>query len=354
MDGGRRRRSSGALVLDPAGFWREMPVDPSTAEGARNAVRTCLGVQPGELIVLVVETGWDALGAAFLRAADEAGAKAEVHVVDARRASHEPFVRTLGEQLARADASMFVGGMDGVPPSFRRQLIDAGGARRRHGHMPGLTLAMMQQSMRTDYGEVRALSARLAERLAGDVTFSVRTPRGTELVVRCSGALRWHAETGILRESGWTNLPAGELLTSPASVDGVIVPDGGVWDADGVPVKNADRLRVVIEGGRVSAIEGGPGTEPGALLASLDAHENGRRVGQVALGTNIGVVAAVGNLLQDLKMPGFHVMLGHTSPELTGAGWSSEIEIPLLVRRPDVDVEGTPILRNGRYVAPFV
>src|SRR5690606_9040148 len=100
--------------------------------------------------------------------------------------------------------------------------------------------------------------------------------------------------------------------------------------------------------------EGGPGTEPEAFLAQLDAHAEGRRVGQVALGTNIGVVASVGNLLQDLKMPGYHLALGHTCPEHTGASWTSDVEVPLLVRRADVDVEGAPILRNGRYVAPWV
>jgi leucyl aminopeptidase (aminopeptidase T) len=350
----RPRRSSSALTLDPGAILREMPVDPSTVEGAQNAVRACLGVEAGQHVVLIVESDCDALGAAFLRAADELGAAVDVHVVDERKATRESFVRTLGEQLAHADASLFVGSIDGIPSSFRRFVISAGGSKRRHGHMPGLTVAMMQQSMRTDYEEVSAITTRLAERLAGDVTITVRAPRGTELVVRCSHALEWHAETGVLREPGWTNLPAGELLTCPSSVDGVLVPDGGMWSTSAQPVKNADRLRVVLEQGRVEAIEGGPGTEPEAILAELDAHENGRRVGQIALGTNVGVVAATGNLLQDLKMPGFHLMLGHTSPEHTGAQWNSPIELPLLVRRADVDVEGTPILRNGRFVAPWV
>lgn len=350
----RKRRSSGALSLDPASILRAFPPDPSLTEGSRNAIGTCLGVEAGQRVVLVVETEYDALAAGLLAAADEIGARTIVHVVDARKVSSEPFLALLADQLRDADASLFVGSIDGLPASFRHHIIDAGGARRRHGHMPGVTLAMMQQSMRTDYEEVRAFSSRLCERLAGEVTITVRTPRGTDLVIACTGKHHWHAEHGVLRAPGWTNLPGGEVLSCPASVDGVLVPDGGAWDATGRVVKNADRLRVLFRGGSVSTIEGGAGTEPEALLAQLDAAANARRVGQVGLGTNLGVVAAVGNLLQDLKMPGFHLALGHTSPEHTGASWTSAVEVPLLARRADVDIDGEPLLRNGRYVAPWV
>lgn len=350
----RRRHSSGVASLDPAAFLREHAVDPSLSEGARNAVVTCLGVEPGQRVVLIVEVEYEALAASLLRAAEDLGATVDVHLVDARRAAHEPFVRMLGSELRAADASLYVGGLDRLPASFRHQLIDAGGPRRRHGHMPGVTVAMMQQSMRTDYLEVRALSERLLEKLARDPVIAVRSPRGTELSIRCSPRLRWHAEDGVMRHAGWANLPAGELVTTPIHVEGVLVPDGGAWDATGAPVKHADRLRVLIDAGSVVAIEGGAGTDPQGLEAQLDAHEHGRRVGQIGLGTNVGVIAAVGNLLQDLKMPGFHLTLGHTSPERTGADWNSDVEIPLLVRRADVDVGGTPVLRGGRYVAPWL
>ncbi len=349
----RKRRSSGALSIDPASILRAYPPDASLAEGSRNAIATCLGVERGQRHVLVVETEYDAIAAALLGAADELGALTDVHVVDARKAASEPFVATLEARLRDADASLFVGSIDGLPTAFRHRVIDAGGARRRHGHMPGVTVAMMQQSMRTDYEEVRAISTRLCERLSGDVTLTVRAPRGTDLVVRCTTSHRWHAEDGVLRDPGWTNLPGGEVLSSPASVDGVLVPDAGAWDARCHPVENADRLRIHFDRGSVASIEGGPGTEPQALLEQLDAHQ-ARRAGQVALGTNLGVIAAIGNLLQDVKMPGFHLTLGHTRPEHTLAPPGSDVEVPLLVRRADVDVDGTPILRNGRYVAPWV
>lgn len=342
------------MTLDPAGILREHTIEPAVSEGAANALDVCLGLEKGQALVIVFEPDAGELAAAFLQKGEEMGARVSVVVADPRKASHEPFVKSVVDQLAKCDVSLFVGSLDGLPASFRHAVIAAGGARRRHGHMPGLTTKMMQQAMRTDYLEVKALSARLYAKLQGGATITVRTPRGTNLAIHCGVKLRWHDEHGVMRGAGWTNLPAGELLTCPETAEGILVPDGGAWDTSGQPVKNADRLRMTFEDGRVADIDGGAGSEPEALLDQLDAHEHGRRIGQIGFGTNIGVVAATGNLLQDLKMPGFHLSLGHTAPEHTGAEHDSPVEVPLLIRRPDVDVDGTPVLRAGRYVAPFM
>jgi leucyl aminopeptidase (aminopeptidase T) len=350
----RQRRSSGALSIDPASILREFPIEPAVSEGAQNALDVCLALEKGQALAIVFEPESSELAAAFLQKGEAMGARTTVLLADPRKATLESFARSITDQIVHADVSLFVGTLDTLPASFRHALITAGGARRRHGHMPGLTAKMMQQAMRTDYLEVKALSARLYTKLQGGATITVRTPRGTNLAIRCGVKLRWHDENGVLRGAGWTNLPAGELLTSPETAEGVLVPDGGAWDTNGQPVKNADRLKLTFEDGAVADIEGGAGSEPEALLDQLAAHEHGKRIGQIGFGTNIGVVAATGNLLQDLKMPGFHVTLGHTAPELTHAERDSKVEVPLLVRRPDVDVDGTPVLRAGRYVAPFM
>jgi hypothetical protein len=67
------------------------------------------------------------------------------------------------------------------------------------------------------------------------------------------------------------------------------------------------------------------------------------------MGTNTSILTAVGALLQDLKMPGFHLTLGHSASAETGADWDTMIEVPALVRRPDVHVDGEPVMVRGRY-----
>ena len=114
------------MAIDPVALLREHPVDPSIVEGARNAIRTCLGVEPGQRFVLIVESGHEDLAAGFLAAADDVGARSEVIVVDARRAASPIFLESTTALLTAADASLFVGSIDGIPASFRHHVIDAG------------------------------------------------------------------------------------------------------------------------------------------------------------------------------------------------------------------------------------
>lgn len=326
------------------------PIDPRLAEGAQNAVVTCLGVQPGERCTLIAEKGLDALAGAF-RAALEQAAGQSVHtfLVDGASCEDPARVSEIEARLRDSDVSLLVCSVNGVPTEFRRMVINTPGPRR-HAHLPGVTEAMMGQSMRADYEEVAGLGSKLLAELEGGGALRVTTPAGTDLEVQLGTRHRWHNETGLLREPGWMNLPAGELLTTPESVDGLVVPDGGAWDVDGQMLPGSVRMKITIEGGRVTSVDG-PAGDVESLLATLDGHENGRRVGQCAFGTNVGVLTPVGSLLQDLKLPGFHLTLGHTAPELTGADWGSPIECPLLLRRADVTLDGKALLQGGRYVA---
>ncbi len=345
----RRRRESITISYEARELLAAHEVDPSFELGARNAVETCLGLEPGQKLILVCEPGLEEIGAALLRAAEQIDAQVTVFLVDRERVKSDAFVTRLSTRLAEAQASVLVASVGGLPPSFRRRVIGAGGAERRHGHMVGITGAMMQQAMRADYEEVDALGRRLVGRMKTRSVIRLETTSGTALTIRLDPEHRWHNASGLLREPGWTNLPGGEVFTTPASVDGVLVPDGGAWLPDGHEIARAGRLRLRFEGGELTAIEGRDPEERRALAEAVEAAPNGRRVGQIGFGTNTGVLASIGSLLQDLKMPGFHVTLGDPCGDLTGACWTSTVEVPLLVRRPDVLVDDVPIMVRGRY-----
>jgi leucyl aminopeptidase (aminopeptidase T) len=138
------------------------------------------------------------------------------------------------------------------------------------------------------------------------------------------------------------------VFAVPSSVDGTIVADGGMWLADGSELANAIRLRLTVERGLITHIDGSPEIA-GRLSAVLDAHQGARRIGQIGFGTNTGVLAPIGALLQDLKLPGVHFALGHTCPELTGASFDSDVELPLLVRRASATLDGAPLLVSAKY-----
>lgn len=322
-------------------------VDAALVAGAENAVKNCLGVTRGENVVLLVDFDSDTIGAAMLGATRATGADVRVVRIGPGHARNEPFLGRLDQLLAEADVSMLVTTLDGLPVALRRRVIHVPSPKRRHGHLVGVTPAMLEQSLRADPRDVEHLGASILSRLEPRSELEITAPGGTSLKIKCDARHQWHHQSGRLTAPGWTNLPGGELLTTPLSVDGELVPDGGIWSPTGEEIPNGFRLRVKIEGGSVTGVEGEGAP---ALEAAMGEAVHGRRVGQVGLGTNVGVVASIGALLQDMKLPGFHLTLGSTYTELTHAGWDSPIEIPLLVRRASVAIDGVSIMQAGRYL----
>lgn len=58
--------------------------------------------------------------------------------------------------------------------------------------------------------------------------------------------------------------------------------------------------------------------------------ENSDRVGEFAIGTNIGVHQVIGNMLQDEKFPGIHIAFGDPYGNHTGAPWKSTTHIDVV------------------------
>jgi leucyl aminopeptidase (aminopeptidase T) len=325
------------------------PPDEAFVIGAKNAVVSCLGVRKGERLAIVTHKGETAgIAAALLAAAGDVGAEVEAFVLGPAEAADPRFVATLLAHVAACDASLLVSTLEGLPVDLRRRIVDVGTSKRRHGHMIGITPSMMTQSMRADYAEVERVSLWLATRLAPGAAVHATTPNGTDLEAKLDPVARVGVASGVLNDPGWTNLPGGEVFALPARVDGVFVPDGGVWLPDGSELPLAIRMKLTLERGEVTKIDG-PADSCARLEKILDGTASARRVGQLGFGTNTGVLAPIGALLQDLKVPSFHLTLGHTCPEVTAASWDSDVEIPLLTRRATVTVDGELVLVAGRF-----
>src|SRR5207237_202832 len=88
----------------------------------------------------------------------------------------------------------------------------------------------MQQGMRADYRIVDRLSDKLRERMLRAKTLTVRTEAGTEFVAHFDRGLDWVKTSGLINPRYWSNLPAGEVFTTPATVDGTFVCDATAGD----------------------------------------------------------------------------------------------------------------------------
>ncbi|WP_053231833.1 aminopeptidase [Sandaracinus amylolyticus] len=320
---------------------------PSSDVGvaAQRTVNECLRVAAGETFLVVFGRELAELASAVAAVARAVGAKVETFELTGQPGDEARIAPT----LARCDASAFLASYQ-ADIGVRRAMVTMKG-KRRHAHLIGLTDAVIRQSLTTDPREMSELGRQLIAHVRPSSTIRVTSPAGTSLVVQTDPANRWHCEHGILEGPGWTNLPAGEVITSPANVEGVFVPDGGVWLTDGSDLGRVatQRLQLRFSKGRLVAAEGADDAAR-ALLEHLDAGQEGRRVGQVTFGINTGVVAPIGVSCQDVKLRGFHMILGYSAPELTGASWNGTRVVQLLQRRASVWIDDVQVLANGRYV----
>jgi leucyl aminopeptidase (aminopeptidase T) len=78
--------------------------------------------------------------------------------------------------------------------------------------------------------------------------------------------------------------------------------------------------------------------------------QNGRRVGEFAIGTNEALTELVGNLLQDEKYPGAHVAFGNPYNNYTGAVWESPIHVDVVMEEVSIWVDGDQIMEGGRFI----
>ena len=222
----------------------------------------------------------------------------------------------------------------------------------RYAHMVGVTPLIMKQGMRADYRLVDALSQRLCERMPRASRLRVQTAGGTRLTATFDPALTWVKTSGLINRRYWSNLPAGEVFTTPLSVDGVFVCDGTAGDYFGPKYGDlrASPLTLEIAGGRLQAAHCDRKDLEEEFWRYCHTDEHSDRVGELAFGTNIALEEMIGVLLQDEKIPGVHLAFGDPYGSQTGAPWKSRTHIDVLTRGCDVWIDDEQVIGQGRYL----
>jgi leucyl aminopeptidase (aminopeptidase T) len=222
----------------------------------------------------------------------------------------------------------------------------------RYAHMVGVTAQIMRQGMRADYRLVDALSQRLCERMPQATRLRVETPAGTAFSATFDPALTWVKTSGLIDRRYWSNLPAGEVFTTPASVDGVFVCDGTAGDYFGPKYGDlqATPLTLEISGGRLVSAQCARKDLEAEFWSYCHTDEHSDRVGELAFGTNVALEEMIGVLLQDEKIPGVHLAFGDPYGSQTGAPWKSLTHIDVLTRECDVWIDEEQVIGQGRYL----
>jgi aminopeptidase len=326
------------------------------AAGARNAVRSCLNIGGQDRVAIIRDRLRMEIAEAIEEEALATGATVRVWTMEEiveRPAT--AFPRTLADDLIkfRPTASFFIGvGLRGEL-AFRQPMLHllADDLRCRHGHMIGINEVVMTDGMAGDYDEIYRVTRKVFEIVRHATQISVNTSLGTELVATFSPALHWIPSDGRYWEQGrWGNLPEGETFTCPASVDGVLAAEEmGDWFTEKYGMLSPP-LRLQIRGSRMVSVE-----TPDAQLAAdvheyMSQHPNSNRVGEFAIGTNVGLTRIIGNFLQDEKFPGVHIAFGDPYAFETKADWACPSHVDALASHATVTLDGRAIMENGRFL----
>jgi len=321
--------------------------------GAKNAVGVCLNVQPGEHVTLIADEVSRSVAASLEKALNECGAISTGLLLEdfgPRPVKGAP--ELVLEALETADVGVLCMTPQPGELGARMSIVKVVERRQiRYAHMVGVTPEIMQQGMRADYRMVDRLSDRLRERMLRAETLTVKTEAGTSFKAHFDRGLDWVKTSGLISPRYWSNLPAGEVFTTPGTVDGRFVCDATAGDYFNGKYGDLQATPLVLEiaGGRLVRAECQRKDLEEEFWKYCHTDDNSDRVGELAFGTNLGLTGMIGNLLQDEKFPGVHIAFGDPYGSQTHADWKSRTHVDVLTRECDVWIDEDQVIEKGRY-----
>lgn len=332
----------------------QISYDPAYDKAAKNAIEVCLRVQPDEYAVLITDRETSSIAASLYFALHKAGAKVKTFVVEDY--TERPMLtmpQEILDELEVAEVSIYCMQAQENELETRKQMMGViNRVKPRHAHMVNINHDIMLEGMQADFLAVDAISKKVFELAKTAKKIVAKSKGGTHIEATFSPDLKWLKTSGIISREKWGNLPGGEVLTAPENVNGVYVVDGVVGDylcAEYGDLKDTP-LTIHIKDSRITKCE----CENKALLEEFIEYthrdENSDRVGEFAIGTNIGVKDIRGLILQDEKIPGCHIAFGYPYCEHTGATWRSVTHIDVVGRAFDVWIDDLKIMEDSKFL----
>ena len=273
------------------------------AVGAQSAVTTCLRIDPNEKVTLITDRATEQIAASIGEQLAARGCEWNAFLLE--DLASRPLIdmpQAVLADMETSQVSIFAVQVQQNELKSRMQMTDVVNRRRmRHAHMVNITPEIMCQGMRADFDLVDRLSQQVLDRVKKATRIRATTAAGTDITAEMNPGYKWFKTSGIISPEKWGNLPGGECFTSPGEVNGRFVVDGvvGDWLCARYGLLAATPLTIEIAQNRIVSCS----SENKALEADFWAYthtdENSDRVGEFAIGTNLGVERVIGNILQD-------------------------------------------------------
>jgi leucyl aminopeptidase (aminopeptidase T) len=306
------------------------------APAVRTVVQRCLAVQPGENVLVVVDSTLQDVGEALRDEAEHAQADAVLAVMSPRAEHGEEPPPPIAEALAACDAFIAPTSRSLSHTQARNRATERGA---RGATMPTVTADMLARLMAIDFDTMRARSKAVAELLDAADSAHITCPRGTDLTLDLAGR-RGIADDGDLTVRGaFGNLPCGEGFIAPCGGDGTVVAQslGGL---------GLGEARLTVAAGHLTEANGALGEQ---LYERLIAHgEAGTNLAELGVGTNENATLT-GNVLEDEKILGtVHVAFGASAA--IGGTVSVPVHLDVVITDASLAIGDTPVLDGGRYL----
>lgn len=206
--------------------------------------------------------------------------------------------------------------------------------------------------------ELSALNTTLLERLNAASRLVIRTPAGTDLRVRLDNdKFRFISNRGVAQPRQFVILPAGEVATYPAEINGTLVADFAVnvnmfFEGDVRLEKTPVTARIVSGVLEDFEVED---SEIGRFLHRSFARSNARRVGELGFGTNRAVKTAVfENSHLNERVPGVHLGFGQHNQTNATTGYECDIHVDLCAKGALIWFDDDPVPLDLEKLTPSI
>jgi leucyl aminopeptidase (aminopeptidase T) len=307
----------------------------------KTVVRQCMGISPGEDVLVICNPVTEEIGALMRIEAQGEGADATLAVISERESAAAEPPRAVAAAMAAADV-VLAPTIQSLSHTGARKVASEAGVRI--GTLPGVTEEMLGRLMTGDLEEIRRRGWAIVTALNRGAEVRITCRHGSDLRIGL-GERMGIVDAGELGNRGaFGNLPCGEGFIAPmeGTTEGKLVIDGSIAEVGLLETP----VELTVQAGHLT---GATGEDGARLLELLTAHgEDGTNVAELGIGTNEEAILT-GNILEDEKILGTcHVAFGASAA--IGGAVQVPVHLDCVVLEPTVEIDGETIVSDGELL----
>lgn len=312
------------------------------SRGASKVINTCIGVQPGEQVLIITELSKLSIAQALATETYRVGAEPAICIMQPRIQDSQEPPKEIAAAMMASDAFISVVGKSITHTQAVKSAIAAGSR--------GLVLTHFTEDMMVsggiegDFEQLKPVCIAMAQAMAGAEKIVLTSPSGTHLEYSARGR-RGNNLYCMVEKGQFSTLPTVEANVSPleGTANGVIVADGSI-PYIGIGVLE-EPVTLKVEEGRIVEITGG---RQAKMLADDLAAKNDPNVYNIAehgVGLN-PKCRFCGFMLEDEGVYGScHIGIG-TSITLGGTVKAS-CHYDVIMKNGTIVADGKVLMENG-------